>query len=263
MAENSKIAWTDNTFNPWIGCSRVSPGCQNCYAENLMDRRYHRVEWGPGKPRTRTKTWHEPVKWNRQAEKDGIRKKVFCASLSDWLDDEVPAQWREDLCDLIEATPNLDWLMLTKRPENYTTMVPPIWLEEPLKNVWVGFTAENQEWFDKRYPIVAEIPAWLKWCSYEPALGPIDLPVICHLNWMIIGGESNQMDPARPFDLEWATRMIQQCHRRRIIPFVKQLGSNVIELGEPGKYSFASKDGSDPTEWPLGLRIRDFPTVGA
>lgn len=257
MAEFSKIAWCDGTFNPWIGCSRVSPGCQNCYAENLMDNRYHRVKWGAGNPRVRTKTWNDPIKWNRLAEKEGIRKKVFCASLADWLDEEVSTQWREDLIDLIESCSNIDWLMLTKRIENYEKMVPPKWLDNPLKNVWIGTTAEDQKYWGIRVPILEKIPAAIRWVSYEPALGPIEIPIGSNVDWVIIGGESNQSDPAREFNLDWARNVISQCRSKGIVPFVKQFGSNVYEKASSKLYK--SKDASDPSEWPDDLKIREFP----
>lgn len=261
MAENSKIAWTDHTFNPWVGCARVSPGCENCYAENLMDRRYHKVEWGPGKPRSRTKTWGDPVKWNRQAAATGIRKRVFCASLADWLDHEVPTQWREDLFDLIEACPHLDWLMLTKRPQNAESMLPTAWWDNPLPWVWFGVTAENQKYWDIRVPMLDSIPAALRWVSYEPSLGPIRMNDETNRNvtWVIVGGESEQSSEARPFELEWAESMIGQCRDRGMIPFVKQTGTNATYRGE----SYRTKDraGTDPSEWPECIRVREFPTV--
>lgn len=257
MAETSNIAWTDGTFNPWIGCTRVSPGCQNCYAENLMDRRYKRVKWGAGNPRSRTKTWNDPLKWNREAERTGIRKKVFCASLADFLDAEVPAQWREDLFDLVERCNWIDWLMLTKRIENFASMVPHHWLDNPLRNVWLGVTAENQEYWDIRVPVLENTPAALRWVSYEPALGPIDINVDCNINWVIIGGESAQTMEARRFDIEWAERVIAQCRRRGIVPFMKQKGSNAFVDGD--KMRCQDKAGADPAEWPTTVCVREFP----
>src|ERR1700712_493898 len=116
MGENSKIEWCDHTFNPWIGCQKVSPGCDNCYAEALMDKRLGRVEWGPHGERLRTSpaNWAKPLQWDRAAAKAGVRHRVFCASLADWLDNKVPRRWRIDLAAIIRQTPNLDWLLLTK-----------------------------------------------------------------------------------------------------------------------------------------------------
>ena len=128
MGENSKIEWTDHTFNPWIGCTKVSPGCEHCYAEGESKRRGW-ASWGRGCPRKRTSksNWLQPFAWNRDAIKRGTRLRVFCASLSDVFDNEVPAEWRQDLWAVIQKTPALDWLLLTKRPENIRAMLPKDW----------------------------------------------------------------------------------------------------------------------------------------
>ena len=126
MAENTKIEWADHTFNPWMGCTKISPACDNCYAADMMDTRYGRVRWGSGEPRVRTKDWSKPRKWNRDAEKSGERPFVFCASLADVFDNEVDPAWRADLFDLIDDTPNLIWLLLTKRIGNVRTKLADI-----------------------------------------------------------------------------------------------------------------------------------------
>lgn len=145
MAENSAIEWTDHTFNPWIGCTKVSPGCDHCYAEARMDTRLHRVNWGAGQPRRLTKTWGDPVRWNKAHEaffaKHGRRQRVFCASLADVFDNEVPENWRIDLFALIEQTPQLDWLLLTKRIGNAAKYLPWSACSAPWPNVWIGATA--------------------------------------------------------------------------------------------------------------------------
>lgn len=279
MAEFSKISWTDGTFNPWIGCTRVSPGCQNCYAENLMDARYGRVKWGPGNPRSRTKTWGDPVRWNRQAAKDGVRKKVFCASLADWLDDGVPDEWRADLLSLVFSCESVDWLMLTKRPENFANLVgrASMFLSKSAEdsekmmrwsvgawfpdNVWFGVTAENQEWWDRRVPILESIPAALRWVSYEPALGELIIPDDTTVEWLIIGGESEQGSLAREFKLEWAANPIMDCRRLGVTPFMKQVGSNATWAG----HAFPTKDraGADPSEWLGCINVQEFPVSPA
>jgi len=270
MAETTKISWTSTilpdgswvsgaTFNPWLGCSRVSPGCENCYAENLMDHRYKRVEWGPGKPRVRTKTWKDPVKWNKEAGATGVRKKVFCASLADWLDEEIDLSWREDLFDLIEQCTNLDWLMLTKRPQNAEKFLRFSWLDNPLPHVWFGVTAENQKWWDVRVRQLADVPAETKWVSYEPSLGPLMIDTISarSCDWLIIGGESEQTSEAREFKIEWAESVIEQCRAWDIVPFMKQVGGNATYQGKPFKTK--DKAGTDPDEWPYLIRVREFP----
>jgi protein gp37 len=172
MGANSKIEWTDHTFNPWIGCQKVSPGCDDCYAEALMDKRYHRVEWGPHGQRQRTsrENWRLRLRWSKQARASGVRKHVFCASLADWLDNQVPQQWRIELGELIAATPELDWLLLTKRIELFDRLAP--WSRHAVpNNIWIGITCESQEYFDRRYPLLQDINA-IRFISYEPALGP-------------------------------------------------------------------------------------------
>ena len=243
--ENSKIEWTDHTFNPWIGCQHVSPGCDNCYAETLMATRYGRVDWGPHGERKRTAdaNWRNPIKWNAQAKafrrENGYRPRVFCASLADVLDNQVDPAWRKDLFDLIRDCRRLDWLLLTKRPQNMKKMLPSDW-GDGYRNVWLGVTAENQEWFDRRWPILRDIPAVIKFISYEPAIGPLRLPKEGPLpDWLISGGESG--GGARPVDPEWVRRVIRDCRRYGVAPFHKQWGTHqsnplVVEQGmTPGE----------------------------
>lgn len=196
MTANSKIEWTDHTFNPWIGCARVSPACDHCYAEAMMDHRMHKVRWGAGQPRVRTSTanWRQPLHWNAQAAREGRRFRVFCASLADVFDNEVPAGWRADLFALIRSTPNLDWLLLTKRIGNAHTMMVMAgayvmymrpysdpepserWrIEQPLPNVWLGATVVDQKEADRDIPKLLATPAAVRFLSIEPMLGPIDL----------------------------------------------------------------------------------------
>lgn len=220
--EKSKIEWAStvkadgsvvpgNTFNPWLGCTKVSPGCLNCYAENLMDTRYGRVKWGAGQPRSLTSDdyWKQPGRWNSRARESGVRTKVFCASLSDWLDNEVPAEWLARLLAWLVLTPHLDWLLLTKRPQNWQSRLEAVAALEgtPFKssaayaklwlsgyqshNVWVGVTAENQAMADERVPLLLSIPAKVRFLSCEPLLGNIDLTDIVSGNAANVGGESH------------------------------------------------------------------------
>jgi len=256
MAENTKIEWTDHTFNPWTGCTKVSPACAHCYAE-AWAKRSGIVEWGPGKPRRRTTPaeWRKPLKWDkllhcphpdllvngrpqyephpfvclkcgtRYLSNSGghpdcdfncqiipYRPRVFCASLADWLDDEVPIEWLADLLDLVRRTPNLDWLLLTKRPQNWFGRIhaafmhtaddrnnPHLtnWLvdwmgtehcEEPGEpgtppaNVWIGTTVEDQQRADERIPELLKIPAKVRFLSCEPLLGPIRFAAVPGFN---------------------------------------------------------------------------------
>ncbi len=205
MGQNSKIEWTDHTFNPWIGCAKVSPGCAHCYAEKLDRNRFSKTlgegskekpvsHWGRGAPRQRTSgaNWKEPLKWDKKAAKMGTRERVFCASLGDWLDEEVPVQWLADLLALIHDTPHLDWLLLTKRPVNWRARFTEVldkaqqsleatewvsqWLEQkPPGNVHIGCTVEDQARAKERIPLLLHIPAKVRFLSCEPLLGPVRL----------------------------------------------------------------------------------------
>lgn len=172
MGENSKIEWCDHTFNPWIGCTKVSAACDHCYAEPMATNRLG-VAWGPGAPRRRTaaSTWKQPLAWDRKAAKEGRRARVFCASLADVFDAEVDEAWRDDLFALIDQTPNLDWLLLTKRPAVARKVMP----ERPRPNVWLGVTVEDQKMADLRIPLLLETPAAVRFLSMEPLLGPVDM----------------------------------------------------------------------------------------
>jgi protein gp37 len=226
--KNSKIEWTDHTFNPWIGCQKVSPGCDHCYAEAMMDHRYGKVEWGPHGQRKRTsdENWENPVKWNREAEafrrNCGHRPRVFCASLADVFDNQVPAAWRKDLFELIRKCDEMDWLLLTKRPQNIFKMLPSDW-GDGYPNVWLGMTAEDQPNFDLRWKHLQKISALVKFVSYEPAIGPLQLPTHGPVpNWLISGGESG--GGARPVKGRWIRDVIADCRERGIAPFHKQWG---------------------------------------
>lgn len=229
MAENSKIEWCTHTFNPVIGCTRVSPGCDNCYAE-AMAARYDWHDWGSDTPRrvTSDANWGKPLRWNRMAAAAGERHRVFCASLADVFDPKWPDGVRERLWELIAATPNLDWLLLTKRPNLVARFAPAAWQEHGWPaNIWLGFTAEDQEHYERRWPHIAAVPAAVRFVSYEPAVGPLgDL----HLHWetellpdwVIVGGESGPR--ARVMDPEWARQVLRQCHELDIAIFLKQWG---------------------------------------
>lgn len=228
MAQDSKIEWTDHTFNPWIGCTNISPGCDHCYAES-WSKRSGLVKWGRN-PRRRTSEpyWRNPLKWQAGAGafevRHGRRQRVFCASLADVFDNKADKAWRRDLFDLIAATPALDWLLLTKRPQNISKMLPSNWPSGGMSNVWLGTTAEDQEHFDQRWPVLAEIPAALRFISYEPAIGPLRLPSDGpQPDWLISGGESGH--GARPMNPQWARDVIGDCKRRGVAAFHKQWGA--------------------------------------
>lgn len=215
MGTDTKIEWAHHTFNPVIGCAKVSEGCKFCYAEEMMDVRYGRAKWGINGTRvvTSADNWKKPYTWNRKAEKLGERHRVFCASLSDVFEDN-PA-WiepRRDLLRVIAETPHLDWLLLTKRPENVLRMVEAaakhlfecgntaisvkwmVWLnyghDHALPNVWVGTSVENQKAADQRIPELLKIPAKVRFLSMEPLLGLVDLSITSNVEGLEVVTDS-------------------------------------------------------------------------
>lgn len=263
MSENAKIEWTDHTFNPWWGCQKVGPGCDHCYAETL-DKRTGGKHWGPGAERRRTsiKNWNDPIRWNAKADaffaEHGRRQRVFCASMADVFDNAVPDTWRMDLFKLIADTPNLDWLILTKRISNVMTMCSRDSLMFDLigERVWLGATIVNQEEADRDIPKLLNVPAHKRFLSIEPLLGPVDLDAAylpcenahdivmdpetgayecckkCEytgvsnefgIDWVIVGGESGPM--ARPMHPDWARGLRDQCIAAKVPYLFKQWGN--------------------------------------
>ncbi len=224
--EHTKIEWTDHTFNPWIGCTQISPACDHCYAQVLMDQRYGRVKWGAGQPRVRTApaNWKKPLTWNLKAMVSGERHFVFCSSLADVFDNEVDPAWRTDLFALIEQTPELVWLLLTKRIGNVEKMVKSL-----PRNVALGATMANQAEYDrdarKLRAASLKFEPLFTFGSFEPLLGPIKLDHTTAPDWVIVGGESGR--GARPMDLDWARSLREQCCELGLIFNFKQEGAQV------------------------------------
>jgi protein gp37 len=224
MSEKTEIAWCDSTFSPWIGCQKVSAGCDHCYAETLMDKRYGRVKWGPHGERVRTSdaNWKLPARWARKARAAGTRPKVFCSSLADVFDNKADKAWRWELWELIQQTPELDWLLLTKRPENIDGMLGPWDRFGFPSNVWLGTTCEDQAAYDRRWPILARFNVRVRFISYEPAIGP--LTILNHKekpDWLICGGESGK--DYRPMPEQWAASVMDECDEHFIPFFMKQM----------------------------------------
>ena len=281
MGQNSKIEWTDHTFNPWIGCTKVSAGCEHCYAERDFGIRQGVATWGAGGTRIVTKEdyWKQPRRWNRAAEKAGMRPRVFCGSLCDVFEDRpdlLPIRWR--LWHLIRETPNLDWLLLTKRPENVGEMLTPAkvygaagnhespW---PLPNIWLGTSVEDQAAADARIPELLKVPARVRFLSCEPLLGPVDLSRWLHafsvsrdasggsaLGWLIAGGESGpQARPSHPY---WFRVLRDQCQDSAVPFFFKQWGEwePMVDADSYAEYMMFEAEDGDLRNMTRGVALR-------
>jgi protein gp37 len=221
MATDSTIEWTTHTFNPWWGCTKVSDGCKFCYAEAIA-RRYGNDVWGRNKIR-RTfgdKHWAEPLRWNSAAQKAGVRAQVFCASMADVFDPEGPEEERERLWSLIRNTPDLDWQILTKRPEKIECFLPDDWAEG-YPNVWLGTSVEDVRVID-RIEILSAIPAVVHFLSCEPLIGPLEDMPLENIQWVIVGGESGPR--SRPMAKSWVDSIRLQCSAANVPFFFKQWG---------------------------------------
>lgn len=261
MGQGTKIEWADATFSPWIGCQKVSPACDNCYAEAWAVRYEAEPRWGAQAARRRTApaSWAAPRTWQRQADRfeaqNGRARTVFCASLADVFDNQVPDAWRADLWSLIADCDRLIWLLLTKRPQNIKRMLPPDW-GEGWPHVWLGTTAENQAEADRRVPALCRVPAAGRFLSCEPLLERVELTpwldpsgaccgmdgALCEgcpyqravlneghggggsvlVDWVIAGGETGR--PARPTPLAAMTALRDQCVAAGVPFFFKQWG---------------------------------------
>lgn len=356
MGRETNIAWTDHTFNPWMGCRRVSPACEHCYAEWFVTHRMGKAAWGNEPRILTTGPWREVAKWNRDAAKAGERRRVFCASLADIFEDwrgpivntkgrqlfhgddgqfvtdgtpnvypfSLPpvemADIRRRVFKLIDSTPHLDWLLLTKRPENIARMWAPLRSSQPIfpgmpgplgepmpcivtgakrPNVWLGTTVESREYLS-RLDHLLSVPAVVHFVSVEPQIEEIDLspylrphctqcgekpatsngkclncggPIRPALGWVITGGESKQGKEHEPrsYDLAWPRSIIRQCREADVAPFVKQLGSQPVEVVQRDNngncwqsikpVDLRHPKGEDPAEWPEAIRVREFPKV--
>lgn len=225
MAQNSRIEWTHHTFNPWWGCTKVSSGCDHCYAESWSKRTGHSI-WGHRSPRRELSEayWRQPIAWDRAARTDRRRARVFCASMADvfeWRAELSPL--RERLWSLISDTPNLDWLLLTKRPHLVSRLVPWAGTDAWPQNIWLGTTVENQRWANKRLPYLVSSKARTRFLSCEPLLGHVNLDQWRDsIDWVIAGGESGPY--ARPSDPAWFRSLRNQCQDNGIPFHFKQWG---------------------------------------
>lgn len=329
MSAQTGISWTDSTFNPWMGCTKVSPACDDCYAARSTPVRATKTAWGPGAPRKRTapSTWEHPERWNRAVFCEcatcgwrgeervatqqigygcthtscpschgidfvvGARRRVFSASLGDWLDNEVPIEWLVDFLDLVRRTPNLDWLLLTKRIGNWRTRLQAaanycagepevterntatgMWIVGWLggsapKNVWIGATMESQPVLDRDAHKLIAVPAAVRFLSMEPLLGPVTIPPVFirpiegtsqhgmrFIDWIIAGGESGAK--ARSLDMLWIRSLVQQCANAGAPIHVKQLGRTPFFGDEGAGWAYDFFNGGDK-HWRPDYRLLD------
>jgi protein gp37 len=256
MGTVTKIEWCHHTFNPWWGCVQVSPLCDHCYAMTLDARWQGRAHWGPRAERRYfpDSYWAQPLKWDRAAATAMERRRVFCASMADVFDNRADPAVRARLWDTIRRTPNLDWLLLTKRIGNAHRMLPQDW-GESYPNVWLVVSVD-QAAVEREVPKLLAIPAAVHGLSIEPQLAPVRLGRFAPLlQWVINGGESGA--GARPFHLEWARSLLAECRGAGLPIFVQRLGSRPHENG--ARLRLKHRAGLDCSEWPGDLRVREFP----
>lgn len=264
MGDQSAISWTHRTWNPWQGCERVSPGCDHCYMFRDM-RRYGKDP--DTVKRSAAQTFNKPLRWQREAEQGSDQRLVFLASWSDFFIKDADA-WRAEAFDIIRRCPLLTFQILTKRHGRIAANLPPDW-GAGYPNVWLGVTAEDREWWDRRVAVLRGISARTKFVSYEPAIGSIAGASAVGIDWVIIGGESA---PGRVFPMEWATEALEVCRRDGAAPWVKQMGSkptsDLYRISHKGDdrprpdgfwRHLNHPHGADPSEWPEALRVQELP----
>lgn len=236
MSEATIIAWTDHTFNAWMGCERVSEGCRNCYAATLTKNRMGLDLWGRKAPRQVTKApWQHVRAWNRAAERgepgllgSGMPHLVFTGSLMDWAEDRPDlAEPRRRMWDTIRDCRSLWFQMLTKRPQNILRFLPEDW-GDGYPNVWIGTTIEDNR-VAVRGDYLRQVPAVVRFVSYEPAIGPLDQLDLAGIDWVIYGGESGPGH--RPEDKQWARDMRSRCVAGGVAFFHKQSAGYRTEMG--------------------------------
>jgi protein gp37 len=246
MSENSAIQWTDHTWNPWHGCIKVSPGCKFCY----MYRDKERYGQDPTTVlRSKTK-FREPLAW-----KDSAR--VFTCSWSDFFIEQAD-EWRSDAWGIIKDTPHLTYQILTKRPENIIDRLPDDW-GDGYPNVWLGVSVEDIAAEHRLYTLQEDVPAKVKFASFEPLLSYMFHVTMTDLDWAIIGGESGNTHGKyryRPCEISWIEKLIDEAREQDAAIFVKQLGTHLAK-----ELKLRDSHGGDINEWPESIRIREFPTI--
>ena len=241
--KNSKIQWTNATYNPWYGCKKVSLGCRNCYMFRDM------VKFGKN-PNTimKSKTkFNEPIKWK-------VGKLIFTCSWSDWFIEEAD-EWRDEAWEVIRQTPQHTYQILTKRPERIKDHLPP-WFDEIADRVWIGVTVESQDYVE-RIKYLRDLPC-ITYVSFEPLIGPIQWNEnMNELDWCIVGGESGNETGKylyRPMELKWAEDLVKNARNNKVKCFVKQMGTY-----QSKQLSLSDRHGGDINEFPVSLQVRQYP----
>ncbi|PTS90233.1 hypothetical protein DBR17_01685 [Sphingomonas sp. HMWF008] len=254
MGDTTTISWAQKTYNAWIGCQKVGPLCENCYAEE-RDQRFEGGEhWGPGAPRRETaiSTRNAPLRWQREAEREGVRYRVFCASLSDWADNAVPDSWRMGIADKIRATPNLDWMLLTKRIGNVERYLGMMFPEGVPSNVWLGISVGTQTEADRDIwracRAKLDLGISVLFLSMEPLLERVEIEAVdwADIDVVLVGGESGRK--ARHLDIDWARDLLRQARAAGKAFHMKQLS----QADHPQSYG-------DFETFPADLQVRELP----
>lgn len=257
MSENTGIQWTDASYNPWTGCHKVSSGCRNCYM--MRDKEKYGKD-GNRVVRSKT-TFNDPLKWKEP-------KLIFTCSWSDFFIEEADP-WRNEVWEIIKKTPRHTYQILTKRPERIKDHLPGDW-GDGYPNVWLGVSVENQKAAEARIPLLANVPAEVRFLSCEPLLSSIDLTPfigVCEdwdgiyyipwFNWVIVGGESGNDAGKwlyRECKPEWIYDIVLKCTLIGVPVFVKQVGTHLSKV-----LKLKDRHGGDIEEWPETFKIREFP----
>lgn len=259
MGVKTGISWCDHTWSAWEGCAKVSPGCSHCYAESLS-LRWQKDIWGYTRDGSRKALqlrsdhyWQLPLAWDRRAQQQGVRRRVF-NSMNDWADEAADPALLERWWDLIRKTQQLDWLLLTKRPERIPVLLPEDW-GDGYRNVWLGTSVENQAYANSRLPHLAQAPARVRFISIEPMLGAINLSdtgSLASIHWVIVGGESGP--GARLLKPEWVDQVKYECVQAKIPFFFKQTGTLLAK-----RLGLNHRKGEERSEWPAKWQVQQFP----
>lgn len=247
MADTTGIAWTDSTFNPWWGCTKIAPGCDFCYAAEL-DKKTGGDHWDNAYRTMSNHYWNNPNRWQKFHEVKGGRRKVFCGSMCDWTDNKAPEGQLDRLWAKIRMTPLLDWQLLTKRANNIERCLPPDW-DQGYDNVWLGVTVENKSHGLARLERLRNVPAKVRFLSIEPLLEDIGVIDLTGIHWVIVGGESGPK--ARSMSPEWVYSIMRQCQEQDVPFFFKQWGGRDDKGG-------CLLEGREFKQWP---RVSSLPSV--